>query len=240
MDEDYGKRAGATGESGGGSERIRVLLCDDHEMFREGIVGRLSYLPDVEVVGETASGAEAVALARKLVPDVIIMDLEMPGMGGFDAIARIQTASKESRVLVLTGHDSDADVIGALEEGAVGYVVKDSPSAELFKAIRQVANGLPHVSPSVASRLVRLHQAKSPRTLTDREIQILRLVAEGKKIKEIALSVRLAERTVKHYLELTRQKLGARNSSHAVALAVQRGLIRIDDNHREPRRGARS
>lgn len=230
MDKRYGKQARPTQREESGTERIRVLLCDDHEMFREGIAGRLSYLPDIEVVGEAANGVEAVALARKLMPDVIVMDLEMPGMGGFEAIARILTENKGTRVLVLTGHDSDADVMGALEEGAAGYVVKDSPSAELFKAIRQVAKGLPHVSPGVASRLVRLHQAKPSRTLTDREVQILRLVAEGKKIREIAQSVRLAERTVKHYLELTRQKLGAENSSHAVALAVQRGLIRVDDS----------
>lgn len=229
MDKRYGKQARPTQREESRTERIRVLLCDDHEMFREGIAGRLSYLPDIEVVGEAANGVEAVTLARKLMPDVIVMDLEMPGMGGFEAIARILTENKGTRVLVLTGHDSDADVMGALEEGAAGYVVKDSPSAELFKAIRQVAKGLPHVSPGVASRLVRLHQAKLSRTLTDREVQILRLVAEGKKIREISQSVRLAERTVKHYLELTRQKLGAENSSHAVALAVQRGLIRVDD-----------
>ncbi len=211
------------------SDPIRVLLCDDHKMFREGIASRLSYLPDIEVVGEAADGAQAVALARKLRPDVIVMDLEMPGMGGLEAITRVLTENKGVRVLVLTGYDSDADVMGALEEGAAGYVVKDSPSAELFRAIRRVASGLPHVSPDVASRLVRLHQAGTSLTLTDREVQILRLVAEGKKIREIARSVRLAERTVKHDLELIRQKLGAVNSSHAVALAIQRGLIRVED-----------
>lgn len=229
MNKRYGEQTRPAQSDRNTTGRIRVLLCDDHEMFREGIAGRLSYLPDIEVVGEAANGAEAVALARKLMPDVIVMDLEMPGMGGFEAIARILTENKSTRVLVLTGYDSDADVMGALEEGAAGYVVKDSPSAELFKAIRQVANGLAHVSPTVASRLVRLHQAKPSLTLTDREIQILRLVAEGKKIREISRSVRLAERTVKHYLELARRKLGAENSSHAVALAVQRGLIRVDD-----------
>jgi DNA-binding NarL/FixJ family response regulator len=208
---------------------IRVLLCDDHAMFREGIAGRLSYLPDVEVVGEAADGPEAVELARRLDPDVIVMDLEMPGMGGFEAIARTRSENKGARVLVLTGHDSDADVLGALEEGATGYVVKDSPSAELFKAIRQVACGSPLASPEVASRLVRLHQARSSATLNEREVQILRLVAEGKRTREISRSVRLAERTVKHYLEAIREKLGAENSSHAVALAVQRGLIRVRD-----------
>jgi DNA-binding NarL/FixJ family response regulator len=215
------------GESTG--DLIRVLLCDDHRMFREGIVSRLSYLPDVEVVGEAANGAEAVTLARKLIPDVVVMDLEMPGMGGLEAIARILTRNKEIRVLVLTGFDSDADVMGALEKGAAGYVVKDSPSAELFTAIRRVASGLPHVSPDVASRLVRLRQAGPSLALNDREAEILRLVAEGKKTQEIARSVRLAERTVKHYLESIRQKLGAKNSSHAVALAIQRGLIRVDE-----------
>lgn len=215
-----------------GSEPIRVLLCDDHEMFREGVADRLGYLPDIEVAGQAPDGAEAVELARKLLPDVIVMDLEMPGMGGLEAITRILTENKEMRILVLTGYDADADVMAALEEGAAGYVVKDSPSAELFKAIRRVASGFPHVSPDVASRLVRLRQAGPSLTLNDREAKILRLVAEGKKTREIARSVRLAERTVKHYLELIRQKLGAKNSSHAVALAIQGGLIRVDESSR--------
>lgn len=220
------------------SEPIRVLLCDDHEMFRESIANRLDYLPDIEVAGQAADSAEAVELARKLLPDVIVMDLEMPGIGGIEAIAKILTEDKETRILVLTGYDSDADVMAAIEEGAAGYVVKDSPSAELFKAIRRVASGLPHVSPDVASRLVRLRQAGLSLTLNDREVLILRLVAEGKKTREIARSVRLAERTVKHYLELIRQKLGAKNSSHAVALAIQRGLIRVDES--SPTRVART
>lgn len=230
MEKEHDARENTIRSDEGKGARIRVLLCDDHEMFREGISGRLSYLPDVEVVGEAANGMEAAELARKLRPDVIVMDLEMPGMGGFEAIERIRAENNEVRVLVLTGHDSDADVLGAIEEGAAGYVVKDSPSTELFTAIRQVASGFPHVSPDVASRLVHLHQARPSLTLTDREVQILRLVAEGKKIREIARSVRLAERTVKNDLEMIRRKLGAANSSHAVALAIQRGLIRVDDN----------
>lgn len=237
MDKAHDVRANAVRESESTNSPIRVLLCDDHKMFREGIVSRLSYLPDVEVVGEAANGAEAVALAKKLMPDVVVMDLEMPGMGGLEAIARILADTKETHVLVLTGYDSDADVMGALEKGAAGYVVKDSPSAELFRAIRRVASGLPHVSPDVASRLVRLRQAGPSLTLNDREAEILRMVAEGKKTREIARSVRLADRTVKHYLELIRQKLGAKNSSHAVALAIQRGFIRVDEP--SPTRGAR-
>lgn len=230
MDREHNNQTYTVRESKCPGGSIRVLLCDDHKMFREGLVSRLSYLSDVEVVGEAANGVEAVALAKKLIPDVIVMDLEMPGMGGLEAIARILTENEETHVLVLTGYDSDADVIGALEKGAAGYVVKDSPSAELFEAIRRVASGLPHVSPNVASRLVRLRQAGPSLTLNDREAEILRLVAEGKKTQEIARSVRLAERTVKHYLELIRQKLGAKNSSNAVALAIQRGLIRVDES----------
>lgn len=232
MNRGHGNRTSTVREGESISGPIRILLCDDHKMFREGIVSRLSYLPDVKVVGEAANGTEAVALAKKLVPDVIVMDLEMPGMGGLEALARILTENKGTRVLVLTGYDSDADVMSALEVGAAGYVVKDSPSAELFDAIRRVASGLPHVSPDVASSLVRLRQVGLSFALNDREAQILRLVAEGKKTREIARSVRLAERTVKHYLELIRQKLGARNSSHAVALAIQRGLIRVDESPR--------
>jgi DNA-binding NarL/FixJ family response regulator len=238
MDKANDNRAGAVREGGRISDPIRVLLCDDHKMFREGIVSRLSYLPDIEVVGQAANGAEAVELAKKLMPNVVVMDLEMPGIGGLEAIARTLADTKETHVLVLTGYDSDADVMGALEKGAAGYVLKDSPSAELFRAIRRVASGLPHVSPDVASRLVLLRQAGPSLTLNDREAEILRQVAEGKKTQEIARSVRLADRTVKHYLESIRQKLGAKNSSHAVALAIQRGLIRVDEP--SPTRGARN
>jgi DNA-binding NarL/FixJ family response regulator len=208
---------------------IRVLLCDDHEIPRAAIAGMLALERDIEVVGEAANGAQAVELARALRPDVTVMDLKMPVMDGFDAMTRIRDGDPGARVLVLTGAGTDADLVGAVEEGAAGYVDKTAPKDELARAIRIVAGGEPYVSHGVGSVLFRLQQDPARAMLTEREAEILRMVASGKKTQEIARSVHLAERTVKHYLELICEKLGAKNRSHAVALAVQRGLIRVDE-----------
>ncbi len=224
------KRVAGRGADGGGeAAHICVLLCDDHEIPRAAIAGMLALEPDIEVVGEAANGAEAVELARALRPDVTIMDLKMPVMDGFDAMRRIRDENPGTRVLVLTGAGTDTDLVGAIEEGAAGYVDKTAPKDELARAVRIVAGGGPYVSPGVGSVLFRLRQHPARTALTEREVEILRLVATGKKTREIARSVHLAERTVKHYLELICEKLGAENRSHAVALAVQRGLIRVDD-----------
>lgn len=213
--------------SGGGAGRdpVRILLCDDHVMFREGIVDRLTYKPEFELVGEAGNGEEAVELARELGPDVIIMDLEMPGMGGFEAIARILREDREARVLVLSGHASYANVLGALDEGAVGYVLKGSPSSELFRAIEKVAAGERYVPPELASRLVFLLQDSSSKGLTEREVKVLRLIAEGKKDQEIARSLGQSLRTIRRDVTGLYQKLGASNRAQAVALASRRGLI---------------
>ncbi len=226
-----GKKRVAGTSAGQGDEDapICVLLCDDHEIPRAAIAGMLALEPDIEVVGEAANGAEAVDLARVLRPDVTIMDLKMPVMDGFDAMRRIRDENPGTHVLVLTGTGTDTDLVGAIEEGAAGYVDKTAPKDELARAIRSVARGGPYVSPGVGSALFRLRQHPARAALTEREIEILRLVATGRKTQEIARTVHLAERTVKHYLELICEKLGAENRSHAVALAVQRGLIRVDD-----------
>jgi DNA-binding NarL/FixJ family response regulator len=227
-------RKGAAGRSADrGEERgatpICVLLCDDHEIPRAAIAGMLALEPDIEVVGEAANGAEAVDLASVLRPDVTIMDLKMPVMDGFDAMRRIRNENPATRVLVLTGTGTDTDLAGAIEEGAAGYVDKTAPKDELARAIRIVAGGGPYVSPEAGSALFRLRQHPARAALTEREVEILRLVATGRKTQEIARTVHLAERTVKHYLELICEKLGAENRSHAAALAVQWGLIRVDD-----------
>jgi DNA-binding NarL/FixJ family response regulator len=224
MDEDYATEGSARLVS------IRVLLCDDHEIPRTAIAGMLALERDIEVIGEAANGAQAVNLARDLRPDVTVMDLKMPVMDGFDAMRRIRDEDPGARVLVLTGVGTDADLVGAIEEGAAGYVEKTAPKDELACAIRAVARGEAHVSPGAGSVLFRLRQDPARVTLTEREAEILRMVATGKKTQEIARSVHLAERTVKHYLELICEKLGAENRSHAVALAVQRGLIRVDNS----------
>lgn len=214
----------------GSRRKIRVLLCDDHEMFRDGIATKLGYLPDMEVVGEVSNGEKAVELVRALRPDVVMMDLNMPGMGGLEAIRRIMTENPATGVLVVSGYGADSDILLALDAGAMGYVLKDSPSTVLFRAIRNAANGIPHVSYEVASRLAALRRSsKTGPDLTDREAQVLGLVAEGKTTKEIARTAMVSERTVKGDLEAACKKLDARNRAHAAALAVQRGLIRITD-----------
>ena len=211
---------------------IRVLLCDDHDMVRTAIAGMLSYLPDIEVVGEASEGARAIELARSLKPDLIVMDLAMPGMDGFEAMARIRIENEEVRILVLTGTETSANVSNALEEGADGYIVKDAPRDELFRAIRDVASGVPYISPAAASHLFRLYQTSPKDTLTSRETEMLCTIAEGKTDKEISVVVRLSERTVKNHVATIRKKLSAVDRTNAVAVAAQRGLIRVNDNHR--------
>jgi DNA-binding NarL/FixJ family response regulator len=224
----HGRRT-ARRELSGGDEKgqgiVKILLCDDHVMFREGIVDRLRYRPNLKLVGEAGNGAKAVELARELRPDVVVMDLEMPGMGGFEAIARILREDRGARVLVLSGHASDANVLGALEEGAVGYVLKGSPSTELFRAIEKVAAGERYVPPELASRLVFLLQDSSYKGLTEREVRVLRLIAEGKKDKEIARSLGQSLRTIRRDVTHLYEKLGASNRAQAIALASRRGLI---------------
>lgn len=211
-----------------GSEIIRVLLCDDHEIPRRAIAATLELEPDIEVVGQAADGAEAVHLAEALGPDVIVMDLKMPVMDGFEAMSRIRAKGLAAKVLVLTMSDERSDVFGALEqEQAAGYVVKDDPSEQFVRAIRLVAKGESYVSPGPTSLLVRRHREGSRAALTEREMEMLRMVAEGKTNTEIAQSVHLAVRTVKQNLEVIYGKLDAENRSNAAAIAVQEGLVRL-------------
>lgn len=221
----------ATGVHAGASKKpIRVLLCDDHGIPRRAIAATLALERDIEVIGQAANGAEAVELVRVLKPDVIVMDLKMPVMDGFEAMAKIRAQNRGARVLVLTMSDERSDVLGALaEEQAAGYVVKDDPSEEFVRAIRIVARGGAYVSPGPTSLLLSRQRSASHAVLKERDLRLLRMVAEGKTNKQIGGQVSLAERTVKHELEQIYDKLGAENRSHAAALAVQRGLVRLDD-----------
>lgn len=209
---------------------VRVLLCEDHMMFRQMVAGRIALLPGLEVVAEANDGVEALNLARNLAPDVVVMDLEMPGMGGHETLERLKTEAPETRVLILSGHDEASDVLGAVDGGAFGYVVKSSDVGELCEAISKVGRGIPHFSTEVASMLVLRHQqGRRSRALSERETLVVRLASEGLTNAEIANLVRLSERTVKQVLEQAAQKLGARNRKHLIALAVQRRLVRVDD-----------
>lgn len=209
--------------------RIRVLLCEDQELVRAGIAGIFARMPDAEVVAEAGDGEEAVRLWKRLRPDITIMDLNMPKVNGFEAIARIRNEDAHARVLVLTGTAAEADLRGAMEEGVDGYLIKDADPLEFFEAVRAVAAGRRHVSAQVVPQLMRLYQESrrggSGPELTERETRVLRMVAEGKVYKEIWPVLGVSERTVKNAVESAREKLGAVNRENAISIAKDLGII---------------
>ena len=204
---------------------IRVLIVDDHPVVRDGLRGILSSDPEFDVVGEAGDGAEALATASRSQPDVILMDLRMPGVGGVAAIRSLADAGIPARVLVLTTYDTDSDVVPALEAGATGYLLKDSPRDELVRAIRSAARGEAVLAPSVASRLVSQLRAPEQATLSDRELEVLRLVARGETNRGVAARLFVSEATVKTHLLHIYTKLDVNDRAAAVAAAYERGLI---------------
>ena len=216
---------GAEGRAG----RVRVLVCDDHPIVRSGLRGVIGAQPDMEVVGDAANGVEAVALAHQLGPDVVLMDLRMPKMGGAEAIKEIKARRPGVGVLVLTTYDTDADVLRAVEEGATGFLLKDAPPEELLRAIRAVAQGKSPFAPEVAARLVRRMRRGEEGALSPREVEILGLVAEGTSNREIAKALWISEATVKGHMKSVFDKLGAPDRTAAVTAALRRGIIRLED-----------
>jgi DNA-binding NarL/FixJ family response regulator len=209
-------------------KRIRVLIADDHPVVRAGLQGMFASQPDFELVGEAANGKEAVMLASQLHPDVVLMDLRMAEMDGALATAEIQTQQPKTPVLVLTTYDSNADILRAIEAGATGYLLKDTPRDELFAAIRSVAQGKAVLAPTVATRLLRQRQVAAGETLSARELEVLSLVAKGASNKEIARSLHLSEATVKSHLIHLFGKLGVSDRTAAVTVAIERGLLRLE------------
>lgn len=211
----------------GSTERpgiLRLLVVDDHPVVRNGLTGMLTGQSDFTVVGEAANGAEALAAVGALRPDVILMDLRMPEMDGLSAIRAIRERPNPPPILVLTTYDSDADIVRAIEAGAAGYLLKDAPPAELYRAVRAAANGGSPLSPSVAARLVhRVRDGSGP--LSSRELDALRLVARGASNREIARDLRISEATVKTHLLHAFEKLGVGDRTSAVTRAIERGLI---------------
>lgn len=201
---------------------IRVLVVDDHVMVRDGISALLNRQTDMTVVGEAASGAEAIALFRQLSPDVTLMDVQMPGVGGVEAIAQIRHLAADARILVLTTYPGDANAVRALRAGAAGYLLKNGIRSELVDAIRSVHIGRRAVSPDIAHELA-AHALDEP--LTPREVAILRLVAEGHANKQIAAQLNVSAETVKAQLKAIFSKLGANDRTHAVTLATRRGYL---------------
>ncbi len=206
---------------------IRIMLADDHPIVREGLASVLETQPDFDVVGQANDGAEAVELAATLQPDVVLLDLEMPGMDGVQALRAMRARDPEVKALVFTAFDTDERIIGAVQAGARGYLLKGAPRDELFSAIRIVAKGGSTLQPVVAARLMERMAGPQPtlEPLTERERDVLTLMAQGLQNKEIAARLTISERTVKFHVSAVLAKLGAGNRTEAVHIARQRGLV---------------
>ncbi|MEZ0073958.1 response regulator [Planotetraspora sp. GP83] len=204
---------------------IRLLIVDDHPVVREGLRGMLESDPGIEIVGEAGSGDEAVIRAGELRPDVILMDLRMPGGDGVSATTRILADHPESRVIVLTTYETDQDIVRAVEAGAAGYLLKDTSRSDLLLAIASAVRGETVLSPSVATKLVTRMRAPMPDSLSRRETEVLSLVARGLTNAEIGKALFISETTVKTHLLRVFGKLGVSDRTAAVTTALDRGLL---------------
>ena len=211
------------------ASKIRILLADDHPVVREGLRGMLEGQSDFTIVGEAGNGAEAVTLAAQLHPHVILMDLRMPEMDGVAAIAALQAKGSTARVLVLTTFDSDADIVRAIEAGATGYLLKDTPRQELFHGVRAAARGETVLAPAVATRLLGRMRMPAEDTLSERELEVLQLVARGNSNRAIGQTLHISQATVKTHLVHIFAKLNVSDRTAAVTAAVTRGILRLDD-----------
>lgn len=208
---------------------IRIVLADDHPIVREGLASVLETQPDFDVVGQAGDGAETVRLVGELRPDVVLLDLEMPDVDGVQALRRLRAADPDTKALIFTAFDTDERIIGAVQAGARGYLLKGAPREELFGAIRVVAGGGTTLQPALAARLME-HVANGERgeeSLTEREHEVLQLMARGLQNKEIAGRLVISERTVKFHVSAILAKLGAGNRTEAVRMALERGLVQI-------------
>jgi DNA-binding NarL/FixJ family response regulator len=204
---------------------VRLLISDDHPVVRAGLKGMLAGEPDFDVVGEATDGLETLEFAERLKPDVVLMDLRMPRMDGVHATRHVRDKLPNTRVLILTTYETDADIVKALEAGATGYLLKDTSSEDLFRAIRAAAAGESALAPAVASHLVRRMHHSEEETLSAREIEVLELVARGTSNKEIAKELWISETTVKSHLLHTFEKLGVSDRTAAVTEAIRRKII---------------
>lgn len=219
-------------------KKIKVLIADDHQVVREGLSAILRTKEEIEVVGEVKDGAEAVEQARRLKPDVILMDISMPGMNGVEATRQIKREQPEVGVVVLTMYDEEEHIYDLVKAGATGYLLKDSDSSQIVKAIKTVARGESLIHPSVASKI--LHEfsslaqgkgqpvKKKTQELSEREVEVLKLVAEGKTNKEIANVLNLSEKTIKNHVRNIFHKLQVYNRTQAAMHGLRKGLIQLD------------
>lgn len=207
---------------------VRVLIADDHPMVRSGLHQILESAGDIDVVGEAGTGDEAIRATGELRPDVVLMDLRMPDLDGVAATAEIRRRHPEVHVLVVTTYDSDADIYAAIDAGATGYLLKDARRDEVYTAVRAAARGETVLAPRVASRMLGQVRGTDAPVLTRREIEVLQLVAAGQRNRDIARSLHIGEATVKSHLLHIFGKLGVDDRTHAVTVALERGVLRIE------------
>jgi DNA-binding NarL/FixJ family response regulator len=209
---------------------IRILIADDHSVVRQGLRMFLELDSELEVVGEAGNGAEAVQMAHKLHPDVVLMDVLMPVMDGVTATGKIRTELPDTEVIALTSVLDDGTVVGAVKAGAIGYLLKDTQADELCRAIKAAAAGQVQLSPQAAARLVKEVRVPEPpaTSLTDRETDVLKLLAQGKANKEIAAELSIGEKTVKTHVSAILGKLGVQSRTQAALYAAQQGLVSLE------------
>jgi two-component system, NarL family, response regulator LiaR len=209
---------------------VRVLIADDHGVVRQGLRMFLALDPNIEIVGEAKTGEETLELARELRPEVVLMDLLMPGMGGVAATQKIRQEMPDVEVIALTSVLDDEAVTGAVRAGAIGYLLKNTDADELRRAIKAAAAGQVHLSPEAAARLLReVRIPGSPEALTERETAVLRLVAKGQANKQVARELGIGEQTVKSHVSRILGKLQLQSRTQAALYAVERGLVSASD-----------
>lgn len=204
------------------ADRIRIMLVEDHQVVRQGLVALLSTMEDLEIVGSVGDGLEAIETFRKVEPDVTLIDLQLPKLGGADTIRQIRTEFPQARFIVLTTFDGDEDIYRALQAGARAYLLKGMPLDELLTTIHAVHNGKLHIPSEVAEKLA---ERLSGQELTPRELSVLERIVAGRANKEISADLSISEATVKTHINSMLGKLGVADRTHAATVAIQRGLV---------------
>jgi DNA-binding NarL/FixJ family response regulator len=207
------------------TEQITVLCVDDHPLVLDGITQKINRQPDMTVVATASDGRQAVELFKRKRPDVTVMDLQLPGLSGLDAIQAIRAEDPNARIIVLTMYQGDEDIFRALKSGAATYLLKDTPSDELVRVVREVHRGASSLPPNVAQRLA---SRQLDEGLTSREMEVLRLTAAGMRNKEIAAALSISQETVQGHLKKILRKLEVNDRTAAVTVAIRRGIIRLD------------
>jgi two-component system response regulator NreC len=215
------------------STKIRLLICDDHTLFVEGVKAMLRHEPSLEIVGEARNGRQAVELVKDLKPDVLLMDVSMPDMNGFDATRRVHKSDASVKVLILTMHDEEELVARCLEAGAAGYIIKDAPASQLIYAIEAVQRGEKYLSPAVLNKVIGgyVQNSARPRTsydrLSPREREILKLLAEGLSVKDVATRLNLSVKTVEVHKYNLMKKIDVHDRAELIKYAIQKKLIAV-------------